>query len=102
MNSLCVKAKLQNGPFKSSKLIFCKFKGQFVLECQGQGHQFLKYLENFRLSIHISSLKLKFPMVQKLLHSQGITQSLHKFKGQFDLEGQGQGHQISNMSDIFR
>ena len=30
---------------------------------------------------------------------------LHKifnFKGQFDLEGQGQGHQFSNTSEIFR
>ena len=42
MNSLCVKEKLQHGQFKSSKLIFCKFKGQFELEGQGQGHQFLK------------------------------------------------------------
>ena len=32
MNSLCVKAKLQNGQFKSSKLIFCKFKGQFEVK----------------------------------------------------------------------
>ena len=42
MNSLCLKAKLQNGQLKSSKLIFCKCKGQFELEGQGQGHQFLK------------------------------------------------------------
>ena len=34
--------KLQNGQFKSSKLIVCKFKGKFELEGQGQGHQFLK------------------------------------------------------------
>ena len=47
MNNLCVKAKLQNGQFKSSKLIFCKFKGQFELEGQGQGHQVLKLLETF-------------------------------------------------------
>ena len=40
MNSLCVKAKLQNGQFKSPKLIFCKFKGQSEREGQGQGHQF--------------------------------------------------------------
>ena len=40
MNSLCEKVKLQNGEFKSLKLIFCKFKGQFELEGQGQGHQF--------------------------------------------------------------
>ena len=33
-------------------------------------------------------------MVQKLLHSQGISQN---FQGQFDLEGQGQGHQFSNL-----
>ena len=36
INSLCEKAKLQNGQFKSSKLIFCKFKGQFDLEGKGQ------------------------------------------------------------------
>ena len=40
MNSLRVKAILQNGQFNSSKLIVCKFKGQFELEGQGQGHQF--------------------------------------------------------------
>ena len=34
------KEKLQNCQFKSSKLIFCKLKGQFELEGQGQGHQF--------------------------------------------------------------
>ena len=37
-----VKAKLQNSQFKSSKLLFCKFKGQFKLDGQGQDHQFLK------------------------------------------------------------
>ena len=42
MNSLCEKVKLQNGQFKSLKLIFCKFKGQFELEGQGQGHWLLK------------------------------------------------------------
>ena len=40
-------------------------------------------------------------MVQKLLHSQGLNK-MFKFKGQFDLEGQDQGHQFSNMSEIFR
>ena len=44
MNSLYVKAKLQNSQSKSSKLIICKFEGQFELEGQGQGqgHKFLK------------------------------------------------------------
>ena len=27
---------------------------------------------------------------------------IFKFKGQFDLEGQGQSHQFSNTSEIFR
>ena len=42
INEQFVKAKLQNGQFKSLKLIFSKFKGQFELEDQdqGQGHQF--------------------------------------------------------------
>ena len=30
------------GQFKRSKQIFCKFKGQFELEIQGQGNQCLK------------------------------------------------------------
>ena len=41
MSSLCEKVKLQNGQFKSLKLIFCKFKGQFEREDQGQGDQFV-------------------------------------------------------------
>ena len=85
------------GQFKSSKLLFWKIKGKFELGCQGQGHQFLKQSRTFRLSKHSSSLKLKF-LVQKLLHSQGITQKF-KFHDQFDLEGQGQGHQFSNPSE---
>ena len=36
---------------------------------------------------------------QKLLHSQGVTQTF-KFQGRFDLEGQG--HQFSNPSETFR
>ena len=40
-------------------------------------------------------------MVQKLLHSQGITQ-IFKLQGQFDLEGQGQDHQLSITSEILR
>ena len=51
MNSLREMIKLQNDQFKSLKLIFCKFNGQFELE--GQGHQFLKELETFRCSIHM-------------------------------------------------
>ena len=43
----------------------------------------------------------KIPMVQKLLHSQGITLNF-KFQGQFALEDQGQDHQFSNLSDTFR
>ena len=53
MNSFCVKAKLQNGQFKSFKLIFCKFKGEFELEGQGQGHQFLKYLDLQMINKHV-------------------------------------------------
>ena len=36
--------------------------------------------------------EVKIPTVQKLLHSQG----------QFDLESQGQGRQLSNPSETFR
>ena len=43
----------------------------------------------------------KIPTAQKLLHSRGITQ-IFKFQGQFDLEGQGQGHKFSNLSETFR
>ena len=43
----------------------------------------------------------KIPTVQKLLHSQGITQN-DEFQGQFDLEGQGQGLQFSKSYETFR
>ena len=45
---LSVKAKLQIGQFKSVNQIFCMFEGQFDLEGQGQGHQFLNPAEIFR------------------------------------------------------
>ena len=36
----------------------------------------------------------KIPTVQKLLHSQGITQNLLSFKANLTLKGQGQGHPV--------
>ena len=36
------KGNIPKGQFESLKLIYCKFKGQFELQGQGQGHQFLK------------------------------------------------------------
>ena len=40
-----------------------------------------------------SSLKGKFKKVQKLSHSQGITQTfILDLNDKFDLDGQGQGH----------
>ena len=51
----------------------------------------------------MSNTQLKFkgkiPTAQKLLHSQGMTYNF-KYPGQFDLEGQV--HQFSNPSEIFR
>ena len=41
-----------------------KFQGQFDLEGQGQGHQFLNPSETFRCLINSSSLKVKFEVVQ--------------------------------------
>ena len=38
-------------------------------------------------------------MVQKLLHSERL-HKIFKFQGQFDR--QGQGHQFSNLSELFR
>ena len=49
------------------------FQGQFDLKDQGQGHQFSNSSKTI-MSIHSSSLKLKFKIIQKLLRSQGITQ----------------------------
>ena len=34
--------------------------------------------------------------------SQGITQFFFKFQGQFNLEGEGEGHQFSNTPEILR
>ena len=49
---------------------------------------------------------LKFEAkIPKWFKSSCIRKELHKIfklKGQFDLEGQGQGHQISNTPEIFR
>ena len=94
MNSLSVKAKFQI----SLKQTFCKFEGQFQLEAQGQGHKLLK---------------VKF-LRFKLLNLQGITQiylsfkakfilkvKVTSFQGQFDLEGQGQGHKFLYSSETF-
>ena len=39
-------------------------------------------------------------MVHKLLHHKEL-RKIFKFQGQLDLEGQGQGHQFSNPSEIF-
>ena len=79
MNSLNVKAKFQigRGEFKSLKQIFCKFVGQSDFEGQGQGHKFLEHSKTFICSMHRSSSMVKFIMVQKLLHSQRITQKFY-------------------------
>ena len=42
------------------------------------------------------TLKVKNFCIHKELHK------IFKFKGQFDLEGQGQGHQFLNTSEILR
>ena len=72
MNNSSVMVKFQKGQFEALKLIFCKIKGQFDLE--GQGHQFWN---NQRPLDHQYTTQLKFEaeIVQKLLHSQGITQN---------------------------
>ena len=49
------------------------FQGQFDLE--EQGHQFLYSPETFMLSIHGSSLKVKFKPIQKLSRLPEITQA---------------------------
>ena len=68
-----------------------KFQGQFNLEGQGQGHQFLNPSETFRCSISSSSSwKVKFKMVQCLT----VKIKFWKFEGQFDFEVQGQGHRF--------
>ena len=65
---------------------FFKFKGQFDLDGQGQGHQFSNMSEIFRTNS--SSVKAKFQMGQ----FKSSKQPLSKFVFQFDLEGQGQHH----------
>ena len=44
-----IKAKFQIAKFKSLKQIFCRFEGQYDLECHGQSHKFLNYFKTFRL-----------------------------------------------------
>ena len=98
--TLCVTAKLQNGQFKSSKLIFDKFKGQFELEGQGQGPVFEIIGDLWMINTHLK-FEAKIPNGSKVI---AFTMNYTKFmfKGQFDLEGQGQGHQFSNTSEKFR
>ena len=69
-----------------------KFEGQFDLDGQGQGHQFLNSPE----TCMNSTLKFKFKMVQKLSRPQKIPKFL-KFVLQSDLRGQG--YQFENLSE---
>ena len=75
MNSLSEKEKLEIGQLKSIKQIFSKFESQFDLEGQGQGQKFLKSPKPLD-DQYTAQLKGKIPRVEKLLHSQGISQNL--------------------------
>ena len=84
-------AKIPNGSklFIHKELFkFFKFKGQFDLDGQGQGHQFSNMSEIFRFLTNSSSVNAKFQMGQ----FKSSKQPLSKFVFQFDLEGQGQHH----------
>ena len=102
MKSLCVNAKLQNGQFKSSKLTFCKFNGQFEREGKGQGHQFLKKLGELKMINTHLKFQSKIPNGLKVVAFTRNYTKFYSFQGQIDLEGQGQGHQFSNLAEIFR
>ena len=71
------------------------FKANLTLKCQGQGHQFANTSEIFRWSINSLSVKAKFQIGQFKSLKQ-----IHKFVGQFDLVGKGQGHQFKPVWDI--
>ena len=44
----------------------------------------------------------KIPYGSKVVAFTRNSHKMFKFQGQFDLEGQGQGHQFSNLSETFR
>ena len=63
------------GQIKSLKQIFSKFVGHFDLEGQGQGHKFFRTAQDLLMINTQLKFEGKIPTVQKLLHSQGITQN---------------------------
>ena len=52
INSSSVKVEFQTSQYKTNIL---QVKGQFYLECQGQGHWFANKSETFKWSINSSS-----------------------------------------------
>ena len=58
------------------KQIFYKFEVQFDIKGQGQGHKFFQIVQDLkRINTQLKFVG-KIPTVQKLLHSQGITQNV--------------------------
>ena len=53
------------------------------------------------VNIHLK-FEAKIPNGSKVVAFTRNYTKIFKFKGQIDLEGQGQGHQFSNTSEIFR
>ena len=93
MNSLCVKVKLQNSQFKSSKLIFASSKANLSLKVKVTSFEIIRDLDKFEAKIPNGSKVVAF--------RRNYTKFL-SFKANLTLKGQGQVPQFSNLSDIFK
>ena len=81
-------------PYGSKVVVFTRnytkclsFKEKYDLEGQGQADQFSNTSEIFRWSMNSLSVKAKFQIGK-------FKTNISKFVGQFDLEGQIQGHKF--------
>ena len=98
MNSLSVKAKFQmDNLIKSLKQIFCKLKANLTLKVKVKVTSFQTLLRPL-CDQYMVQVEGKLPNGSTCcIHKESL--KIFKFQGQFDLEGPGQGHQFSNLSE---
>ena len=95
MNSLCVKVKLQNSQFKSSKLIFASSKANWSLKVKVK-------VTSFEIIRDLDKLEAKIPNGSKVVAFRRNYTKFLSFKANLTLKGQGQVPQFSNLSDVFK
>ena len=100
MNSLNVKAKFQmDNLIKSLKQIFCKLKANLTLKVKVKVKvTSFQTLPRPLCDQYMVQVEGKLPNGSTCcIHKESL--KIFKFQGQFDLEGPGQGHQFSNLSE---